>query len=237
MSEPTALPVRTGYAVCSVARSGSSWFCKALASTGRLGRPEDAFTTPYQRRLHGPDYPAGRAAQLRRVLTHGATPNGIYGVKVFPAQLARVGLEVSWTRNLPELRFIHWRRRDLLGQALSLYRASQTLQWRSTLETLGEVDYDGAAILETLKLVALQDARWEVFFARNGIAPLRLVYEDAMEDLQGAVDAVAALVGLDGPAPIDPELIELGIQRDDTTSAWRARFLREFGDPDSIDEL
>ena len=237
MIEETTTEAHTGFAICGTARSGSSWFCKALASTGRLGRPEDAFTTPYQRRLHGPDYPAGRAAQIRRVLTLGATPNGLYGVKVFPPQLARMSQEIAWTRHLPDLRFIHWRRRDLLGQALSLYRASETLQWRSTLEALGEVNYDGAAILDTLKRVARQDARWEVFFARNGLAPLRLVYEDVMADLQGGIDAVATLMELDGPAIVDPALIELGIQRDDTTAAWRRRFLSEFADPNDIEDL
>ena len=237
MTDPDIAPPSVGYAICGVARSGSSWFCKALASTGKLGRPEDTFSTPYQRRLFGPDYPADRARQIRRVLTLGATRNGVYGVKVFPPQLARLGLEVSWTHDLPGLRFIHWRRRDLLGQALSLYRAFETLQWRSTLEALGEVDYDGAAILETLKRVARQDARWEVYFARNDLVPLRLDYEDAMEDLQAAIDAVAALVGVEGAVAADPARIELAIQRDDTTAAWRDRFLNEFGDPDDAATL
>ncbi len=226
-----------GYAICGAARSGSSWFAKALGSTDALGRPADAFNTRFQQRLFGPDYPAGRLEQIGRVLTEGATPNGIYGVKIFPAVLFQMGHQIRWTRHLPNLRFVHWRRRDLLGQAISRVRAEATEQWRSTLDALGEADYDGGAILRALKFTASLDARWEVYFARNGIAPLRLVYEDALEDLQGAVDAVAALMDLDHRPRVDPSRIALEVQRDAETEAWRQRFVADHGDPDRMDEL
>ncbi len=235
--DTTAPAARAGYAICGTARSGSSWFAGALDSTGALGHPADAFNTLYQRRVLGAHYPADRAEQIRLVLTEGATENGIYGVKVFPIQLFRMGQQIGWTRHLPNLRFIHWRRRDLLGQALSRHRALQTLQWRSTLEPLGDAVYDGRAIMEALTWAAVQDARWEVFLARNGIAPLRLVYEDVMTDLQGAIDGVSTLMGLDHRPRADSSRIGLEIQRDDETEAWRARFIGEHGNPDAMDEL
>jgi len=76
-----------------------------------------------------------------------------------------------------------------------------------------------------------------VFFARNGIAPLLLVYEDVMADLQGAVDDVSTLMGLDHRPRADSSRIGLKIQRDDETEAWRARFIGEHGNPDAMDEL
>lgn len=226
-----------GYAICSVGRSGSSWFAAMLASTGALGRPAEAFNTPSQRHLVGPDYPADRHAQVRIVLTDLATPNGVYGLKIFPLHLSRLSRTVAWTRALPNLHFVHWRRRDLLGQALSRHRANQTDQWRSTGRAAGTAAYDGEAILAEIRRAALQDARWEVFFARTGIRPLRLVYEDATADPQRAVDAVAALLGLDERPAVDPARVSLAVQRDATTEAWRARFVAEFGDPDTMDEL
>ena len=101
----------------------------------------------------------------------------------------------------------------------------------------GEAAYDGQAILAEMRWAALQDARWELFFARNAIAPLRLAYEDALRDPQGAVDAVAALVGLADRPAADPAGIALAVQRDAVTEAWRARFLDEYGDPDVMDDL
>jgi len=157
-TDTTARAARAGYAICGTARSGSSWFAGALDSTGALGHPADAFNTLYQRRVLGAHYPADRAEQIRLVLTEGATENGIYGVKVFPIHLFRMGQQIGWTRHLPNLRFNHWRRRDLLDQALSRHSALQTLQWRSTLEPLGDAVYDGRATMEALIWAAVQDA-------------------------------------------------------------------------------
>lgn len=228
---------RTGYAICATGRSGSSWFAKLLASTGELGTPQDFLNTPYQRRLYGKHYPADRHEQIRLILTEGRTANGVYGLKLFPLNLHNAAQSIAWTQLLPNLHFIHWRRRDILGQALSRHRAFQTLAWRSTQHSRAEPSYDGESILEGLEWVAIQDARWEVFFARNGIEPLRLVYEDVMAAPEAAVAAVATLVGLDKPPSIAPGLIELEIQRDALTEDWRTRFLREYGNPDDIDEL
>ncbi len=90
-TDTTARAARAGYAISGTARSGSSWFAGALDSTGALGHPADAFNTLYQRRVLGAHYPADRAEQIRLVLTEGATENGIYGVKVFPIHLFRMG--------------------------------------------------------------------------------------------------------------------------------------------------
>ena len=84
----------------------------------------------------------------------------------------------------------------LLGQALSLVRARQTLQWRSSQDVAGEPTYDALAINNQLGAIAGQEARWRLYFARNGIVPLRLEYEDLVADPQRAVSAIAALMGL-----------------------------------------
>ena len=42
-----------------------------------------------------------------------------------------------------------------------------------------------------------------MFFARNGIEPVRLVYEDIVAKPQMAVDSVAGLFGLAGSAVAD----------------------------------
>lgn len=229
--------IRRGYAICTVARSGSTWLAEVLGRSGVLGRPAEYFSTDFQRGTADPDYPADRAAQVRLVLTAGTTPNGIYAFKMFPMNLDDVSRHLDWTEAFPDLRFVHLQRRDVLGQALSRVRAFQTRRWRSTLPERAAPVYDGAAILDALRLTVRQDARWTLYFARNGIAPLRLVYEDALDDADAAVAAVAELVGLEAPPPAATVDIGIAVQRDALTEAWRARFLSEYGDRDALDTL
>ena len=230
-----ATAARRGYAICTTIRSGSTWLAELLASTGALGRPAEYFSTRFQKRLLSPRYPEAVRDQAAYALEHGTTPNGVYGFKIYPMQLDALSARLAWTEFFPELRFIHLARRDLLGQAISRVRVNQTLQWRSTLPAAADPRYDGPAILAAMREIVAQDARWQLFFARNGLAPLRLVYEDALPAAAGVVEAVARLVGVDGPVTAAPERIAFGIQRDGLSAAWRARFVAEHGDGDAID--
>lgn len=228
----------TGYAICTVGRSGSNWLCQVLASTGVLGNPLEWFNVVGRRRLTDPSYPDDRTEQLGRIRTDGATPNGVYAVKVFPVHLdAVVAAGVRWTAALPRLRFVHLGRRDLLGQAISTHRADATLQYRSTQAPTATPDYAGARILSHLRRIVQQQARWEAFFARNAIEPVRFVYEEIVRDPQAACDAVAALLELPERALANPAGIDLAVQRDDVTAEWRARFLADFADRDTIDTI
>lgn len=224
-----------GYAICTTIRSGSTWLAELLASTGRLGRPAEFFSTIFQRRVVSPDYPATFRAQIAYALEHGSTPNGVYGFKIYPKQLEVMSARLDWTERFPGLRFVHLARRDLLGQAISRVRAQQTLQWRSTLPASDVARYDGEAILSEMRLTLAQDACWQLYFARNAVEPLRLVYEDALRAPEAAAAAVARLVGLEGVVAAMPERIGVAVQRDAVNAEWRDRFVAEFGDPAVID--
>lgn len=179
--------MRGGYAVCTVGRSGSNWLAQVLASTDELGNPIEYFNAVARRRTD-PDYPEDARAQVAKILTAGCSPNGVYGVKVFAAQLAVVASQIKWTEHLPNLKLVRWKRRDLLGQALSRQRATQTWKWRSSSPEKAPAKYEGKAILESLAWIAAQNARWDMFFARNGPPAFTLYYEDAICDPQGTAD-------------------------------------------------
>lgn len=232
------MPVeRTGYAICTVMRSGSTWLAELLAGTGVLGFPAEYFSTEFQQQIRDAAYPTDRRAQAELILRDGATPNGIYGFKIFPVNLESVSRYFNWIEVFPNLRFIHLRRRDVLGQALSRVRAVQTRRWRSTHQEQHAARYDGAAILEALRFTASQDARWEVFFARNGIEPLRLVYEDALQAAGATIAAVADLVGFAWRPTGEAGEVGVEVQRDALTQEWRSRFLSEFADRNTLDQL
>jgi LPS sulfotransferase NodH len=230
-------PANRGYAICTSGRSGSNLLCQYLASTGVLGNPLEYFNGSGRRLLGYPEYPDEPSRQIEWILTVGVTPNGIYGLKAFPAQVELVEKSIRWTELLPGLKFVLLKRRDSLGQALSAVRALQTEQWRASMPARVPAIYDGARIYERLQFAARDYAWWDIFFARHAVAPTIIVYEDLLADPQAAVDQVADLFGLRGYAHVASERIDLTMQRDATTEEWRARFLAEYRDRNALDLL
>ena len=226
-----------GYAICTSARAGSNWLCMLLSSTGCLGNPREYFNSRGRRLFDDPTYPEEPAEQFRRILTMGATPNRVYGLKVSPSQHDKVSPACAWTALLPNLKFVWLQRRDVLGQALSAARGIQTGQFRSTVPAKAPPTYDANLVKGSLAATVKDQARWALFFARTGIAPLMIYYEDLAENPQAIVDQIAGLIGLGQRAIVRPDLIELNVQRDAITEEWRARFLREEGGRDVVDPL
>jgi trehalose 2-sulfotransferase len=219
-----------GYAICTSRRSGSNLLCQYLASTGVLGNPREYFNGSGRRMLESPGYPDDPTEQIKWILTEGATPNRIYGLKVFPAQADRVEQSVCWFELLPNLRFVTLKRRDVLAQAISAVRAMQTNQWRASMPSQGVAVYDGAGIYAGLAQISHDHFRWKTLFAQRGVEPLALIYEDLVKDPQISIDRIASFFDLSVGARIDAGKIDFAIQRDAVTEEWRARFIHEYGE-------
>lgn len=223
----TAAP--RGYVICTEHRSGSTFLCQLLQSTGVLGRPREYFADSLLGRRLDRDPEA-----LGELLAQSSTPNGVYGAKIITQQFDTT-LRSRWAERLPGLHLVHLTRRDLLGQAISCVRALQTDQYLARAVARGEPEYDAALIAGHLARLADNEARWRRYFARNGLAPLWLVYEDVAAEPSRAVAAVAALVGLTEAAVIDPAALSVTVQRDPVSEAWRARFIADAGDLARLD--
>jgi LPS sulfotransferase NodH len=224
-----------GYAVCGAPRSGSNYFCDMLTSTGLLGRPREYFNGDARRRYDDPSYPDDPVLQIERILTMGATPNGIYALELFPGLFDRVSPHLKLTQALPNLIFVRLKRLDVLGQALSWVRSIQTEQFRSTEAVRAEPHFNGPLIATYLGQVCQRNARWDMYFARTGLRPVEVTYEDLAENPQAAVDQVAAGLRVHPFPRIDPNNVPLRRQSDAISAEWRARFVREFGDRNVLD--
>ena len=218
-----------GYLICSEHRSGSTLLCELLASTSRLGNPDEFLRhTEFAARFE-------REPALRdEVLRQATSANGVFGLKLFSQQFD-VTSKARWIERLPNLRFIHLERQDLLGQAISLVKALQTDQYFASQAASSAPRYDRKAIARHMARIAEGQARWRCYFARNGIIPLWLSYERIVADPTAAVTAVAAHVGVDEQVIPDPSRLNVAVQRDELSEEWRTRFIAETGDMAYLD--
>lgn len=225
------LSAKRGYLLCTEHRSGSTLLCELLQSTGKLGCPDEYLKD------HKLCFKLERDPTLfEDILSRATSTNGVYGIKVFGQQFD-VSAKARWIEHLPSLQFIHLERTDILGQAISFVKATQTDQYWSRSNQKRKPVYDRRAIERHLVRAAENQARWRCYFARNGINPLLITYEQLVTDPQGSVEAVARHIGIDEPVLIAQRGDPLAIQRDETSRHWRDRFLAEAADRSYLDHF
>src|SRR3954454_20859130 len=150
-----------GYALCTQPRPGSNLLCQVLPSTDQLGYPLEYFNGPGRRALGLPDFPDAPELQIEAILRLGATPNGVYALKLFASQFAMFSRRLRWMDLLPNLHFVYLTREDLLAQAISWARALRTEQYRSTQPAKRFAVYEADLIRTQLTAIVRDRAQWE----------------------------------------------------------------------------
>lgn len=226
------------YMICAAPRSGSTFLCRLLADTGRLGVPHEYFHWEYHARemmvrlgvlsdFLAPLDVALAERYIPRLVERRTTPNGVFGVKCqfdHFVLLARSGLIETC---LPNLRYACIWRRDVLAQAISLVIADQTHQWHSHMPALAEPRYDVEHIDRALAEVLAFESGWRRYFALRGIEPVTLVYEDLVADPATACAAIARLVGIDEELDVVPESADSRRLATEVNAEWAERYRRD----------
>jgi LPS sulfotransferase NodH len=156
-------------------------------------------------------------------------------MKLHAVQLDRLLTGSRMDAAFPNPALVRLYRRDLLAQAISLYRARYGSQYHAHLPAARPVAFDAVAIQAMMVELTRSKARWELYFARNGVTPLAIAYEDLAADPDAAVRAIAHHAGIAATprATTNPLLI----QYDSISEQWRQRFLAERHDLNVLDDL
>lgn len=127
--------------------------------------------------------------------------------------------------------FIHLTRSDKVEQAVSLLKARQTGLWHvapdgSELERVAPHRapvYDADLLRTYVETVTAYDREWIEWFAREGIEPFRITYDQLAADPVDVLRLVLDRLGLDLAAAsgITPGVRKLA---DNTSQDWVARF-------------
>lgn len=220
------------YLFASVPRTGSTFLSHLLWRSGCLGAPLEYLNFepggPYGFVTHSPD---SQQRLWRSVINRRTSPNGVFGLKCFPLQLAALQesnpeLLDSVMRMLlsagDERRIIHLHRRDRAAHAISYARAMLSGVWRKEQERAGQMDpaFSTAAIGRAESLIDEQEGAWAAMYRDLRITPLELWYEDVVAVPEVALAAVADYLGV----KIDPagavRIPEVERQSQDGAQYW-----------------
>ena len=196
--------------LCMTPRSGSSYLSSVLRAN-KLGQFNEHF-----RVVQGSLETAIENDKLKtfedwvhtRIKKRSA--HGHFGVKLDWLQFIPVYYLGAYDYYFRDASFIYLTRGDILMQAISRYISSTTGYFHSTNvekeETLKEeVPFDFDAIWKHVVHLAEMQKAWELFFAAEGISPLRITYEDIDEDACAVVRRIIAYAGLEEPKKLELE--------------------------------
>ena len=229
-------------------------FFEALRSTGLPRQPRQYFEEPNLADIAAqlapnepgrPEQPGEFAGWFAYALQRGTSPNGVFAAKMMwnyfddfrhrVKELPGLG-EVTFNEALdtlfPQLRIIFVRRRDKVAQAVSLWKAIQTQQWRNETEpSRGELaaEYHYRALKHLVNELHRWDARWEDWFHATGREPIRVIYEEFVNTRAATVGRVLDALGIDPPEP-EGHLGPMRPQADNLSHDWVSRFRHEDAD-------
>lgn len=218
------------YFVCSTPRCGSSLLCESLCLTGVAGVPTEYFDAETKAQFCSAWKIGNESEYLKRLLSFKTSPNGVFGVKAHYHQYQQQFGVDKLPSFCNELRFIWLTRNDLIGQAISYWRAIQTNQWASSHAfTNDQPEYDFGEISKLIDQIEYEQSEWERFFAGHEIKPLRLYYEKVCEDIESSTASCLEYLGVDSkhvPKDLVSQLT-LTKQADHISAQWRQRFDQE----------
>jgi len=233
----TAAPEAT-YLLASVPRAGSTYFSHVLWRTGCLGAPLEYLNFepagPYGFAAHSPQV---QLQLWRSVLRRRCSPNGVFGLKVFPIQLEQLNrdnpplLEEVLSVMLPrggERRIVYLRRRDRVAQTVSYARATLSGVWRKDQERRdpAAIEYSQEALDSAERGIAFQEEVWARMFSDLRVEPLQLWHEDVLASPAAAAQQIAKFVGVAIEQAAVVPVPEIRKQSEGDAPAWAERYAR-----------
>ncbi len=222
-------PARHKVGMLFTSRSGTTFFVDVLNRSGEFGGIREHLNSYRQRTGVKKWKSASMADYLTEAVRRYSSPGGVFGFKGTAEALLPLAQVGELPENAGQWSWITVRRRDIVAQAVSLFRAKATGVWHAVGKLTGKPPmppYDYAGIEKQVELIQRKQGQIERFIAHHDLTPLRLVYEDFKDDPTDALKAVFDHVGLIPPANL-AELTaegEFQVMADDQSQQYADRF-------------
>jgi trehalose 2-sulfotransferase len=241
-----------GYIICGTPRTGSTLLCDLLASTKRTGNPDSFYrrqsiswwaeewnlSKPGSMSAHEFD-----VAYLNAAIKAGKGGTGIFGLRLMRENLGELSAildriypalssdKARLERAFGNILYLHLSREDKLAQAVSLVKAEQTGLWHvapdgTEIERVAppqDPQYDFVRIRGEVRELEQYDVAWNAWFEEQGIAPLRLGYEELSANPAATLIRICDALGVAAPkvADVRPGVAKLA---DATSLDWMRRY-------------
>lgn len=176
------------YFIMFTARSGSSFLSEELASTSVLSTPyewfnyDDVAETIRRTEMTFSEY-------VKDIISIHQSESGTFGCKINWLQLVALNAIISIDRLFPRrIRWFLLRRLNLVAQGVSNFIAAKSNIYHydkipeSGLNSINEIGYDATKIKEAIKEILNQEIKIEAWLRSNHVDPVRVFYEDVVED-------------------------------------------------------
>lgn len=121
--------------------------------------------------------------------------------------------------------FVHLRRRDVIGQAVSWARAEPTGSWHRGDTAQAEPRFDNCQVDGLVRTIGAHNAAWSSWFSRQGLHPHVVTYEDLVDHPRRTVLGILDRLQVEAPSGWRPRSTHIR-QTDEVTREWVRRYSR-----------
>lgn len=214
------------YLICFGERSGSTMLISLLSKTNVLGRP-DEFINPrgVMQRYVGLCGARDIDDYFSCLRSKWATSNGVFGMKAAYLDFAPVLNADLIDHFLSPVRYIYLTREDILRQAVSLALAKATGVWYAAAKAgppvaTPEPDLDEKLVLGMINQLNRDRDNWEKFFASRNIQPLRITYEQLVDNHSDVILSIARYLDVELDPGTIPEESDYRPQANAVNEKW-----------------
>ena len=201
------------YFIVTTSRTGSSLLVEYLQSLKKFGFPDENIRRYYQ------EYEMSLVDAVDKIYDETNT-NNIAGDKTL-IRLVYSYLQ-SPSKRPYDYKYIFWKRRDILAQSISIYRARESGLWHirnNEKKQNPKIIFDKNKILEFKKIIDTENNFAEEMFNKYKIKPLRLYYEDLISNQNEVIKNISDYIGVPFDENSKPQST-LCVTRDDLTEEW-----------------
>lgn len=219
------------YIICSTQRSGSSLLCHLMRQSGVLGKPGESIVLGKIKKYAENKNIEDLFIAAQEIIESNRGSNGVAGVKIHYHQFEQIKSKLSFFDLLgDDIKWIYIDRKSQLEQAVSLAKAWQTREFSSKHQATDSARYCFETINKAGKLLVEEKSSWEWLFQALNINPLRIYYEDLLNDdsVNIAVEAIAKHVDVEFEKRVKLQDVGIKKQSDESSLEWVKSFIEDY---------